>query len=553
MVEKLQTEPVDFVFEVCFEACNKVGGIYTVVSSKAKRMKENFKNFIIIGPDYREKQNQEFKEKRTPKKFETIFSKLEKEGIKCRFGTWLIDGEPDTILIETKNYAYALDGLKKEYWEKFKIDSLNAGWDFFEPMLWSTAAGKLIEYFEQENSDDKIIAHFHEWIAGFGLLLLKIANSNAKTVFTTHATMLGRTISGTGKRLYDILDEINPEEEAKNHGVIDKFSTERACANNSDIFTTVSEITGLEAEKILGRKPEPIVFNGLDLREFPEKDELSKIRTETRDLIIEVLESATSIKLKEEIDNTRIFFTSGRYEFRNKGIDLFIESLGKMNSELKNSDCNKKVIALFLIPNGWTEINKELQENIIKIRENREVFFEEKKNRILCTHNLTNPDDNIVNALNNENLTGEDSRIIPLVIPIYLGKEDQFFNKDYYEIAAGCDAGVFASYYEPWGYTPPESLAVAVPTITSDLAGFGRYIKNINKQGEYMGVINRFDNDNKSIDELKYFLWNIVNKDINFDDRFASCRDIVNNTEWKDFIEKYLEAYKLATSNSKNK
>ncbi|MFP4656186.1 MAG: glycogen/starch synthase [Candidatus Woesearchaeota archaeon] len=541
----------DTLFEVCFEACNKVGGIYTVVASKALRMKENFDDYVVIGPYYGEGQKEEFEERETPERFIEIFKELEEEGITCRYGTWKIEGEPGTILIDAGKYAHAQDGLKKRYWEKFGIDSLDSGWDFIEPMLWSTAAGKFIERFQEKNKDKKIVGHFHEWISSFGILLLNMAGSPVKTVFTTHATMLGRSISGSGKKLYEMLDSMDPEQEAKNHGVMNKFSTERACAHAADVFTTVSEITGMEAEKILGRRPEPLLFNGLDLREFPDERRLLEKRKESREKLCDLAESAIGERFREDIDKTRIIFTSGRYEFRNKGVDLFIHTLGRMEEDMKKSDTDRKVLVFFMIPNGWTEMNGQLKKNIEEHRRDREAFLASGADRIICSHDLENPDDDIMNALEKAGLTSDDSRIRCMVIPTYLSEEDGLLEEEYYDITSGCDVGVFASYYEPWGYTPPESLAVGVPTVTSDLAGFGRYIKSIGKETENMKVIGRFDNDDKASDELKSFLWDIVNRDIDENSRMTSCREIVKNIEWKDFIDRYLQAYDKALKNQK--
>ena len=542
----MDTNKPDTVFEVCFEACNKVGGIYTVVASKAMRMKENFEDYVVIGPYYGKEQDNEFREEGVPERFKSVFEELGKEGIKCKFGRWLIEGEPDTILVSAADYAHSQDHLKKEYWERFGVDSLGSGWDFIEPMLWSTAAGKLIEKFKEHNKEREVVGHFHEWISGFGILLLNMAGSGTRTVFTTHATMLGRTISGSGKRLYDMLDTMDPEQEAKNHGVMNKFSTERACAHTADVFTTVSEITAMEAEKILGRKPEPIVFNGLDLREFPDEERLQEKRKEARDKFCELVECATGLRLKEEMDKVRIFFTSGRYEFRNKGVDLFIDTLARMDKDLISSDTDRKVLAFFLIPNGWTGMNEELKRNLEEYRKDREAFLASERGKITCTHDLENPDDDIMNSLRDKGLLAEDSRIKCMVVPIYLSSEDGLFNEEYYDITPGCDAGVFASYYEPWGYTPPESLAVGVPTATSDLAGFGRYMKDIGNDGESLRVISRFENDEKASDELKSFLWDVVNMEIDEKARIGSCRSVVQSTEWKDFIEKYLQAYDIA-------
>ena len=536
---------IDFLFEVCFETCNKVGGIYTVVSSKAMLMKEKYGNFIIIGPYYKGKSEEEFEEKDVPENFKSIFEELSNEGIVCHFGTWKIDGEPDTILIDFEGYKGVLDHLKIRYWEEFNVDSLDSGWDFFEPMVWSTAAGKIIEKFQQKNSDKKIIAHFHEWISGFGILLLKLANSPVKTVFTTHATMLGRTMSGNGKNLYGTINEINPKEEAKSLGVLNKYSTEKACAENSDVFTTVSEITGLEAENILERKPDVLVLNGLDLREFDTEDKLVEKKIEVKNMLIDF--AGFFLDRKFEKEKTKIIFTSGRYEFKNKGIDILIKSLGKLNFEFQNnpSSFDGEIITFFFVPNAWTKIQNGLEDWSKKVRESD---FENYKNNDLSTHELENPDsDPLIKSLKENNLTNQDdSKIKCIVVPIYLSESDGLFNKEYYEITTGCDLSIFASLYEPWGYTPAESLAVGVPTISSDLAGFGRYINSLDiETASVARVIKRYlKDDNDAIEELKNSIREMINTQ---DDNIVkSCRTISSKMDWREFVKFYDEAYRKA-------
>ena len=530
-------ENIDFLFEVCFETCNKVGGIYTVVSSKAMLMKEKFPGFAIIGPYYKGKSESEFKEKSVPENFKEIFEELKEEGIICHFGAWKIDGEPDTILIDFEGYKGVLDHLKIRYWEEFKVDSMGSGWDFFEPMIWSTAAGKIIEKYQQKNSDKVVLGHFHEWISGFGLLLLKLANSPAKTVFTTHATMLGRSMSGSGKNLYAVLNDIQPEDEAKNHGVINKFSTEKACAINADAFTTVSEITGIEAEKVLGRKPDVLVLNGLDLREFPSEDGLIELKRNSRNKLINFAEHFLGKEFKNK-DDVKILFTSGRYEFRNKGIDIFVKSLEKLNEELESEN----VVAFFFVPNGWKNIYPEFEN-----WENKEI--KKMDNNYLTTHELESPDnDSILNAIKESNLINQDdANVKVIVVPIYLGKEDGLFNMDYYDITAGCDLSIFSSWYEPWGYTPPESLAIGVPTISSDQAGFGRFVNSLDMPDKTCAkIISRYmkDNDDDSIHELK----ESIKEMIKFDriEVIKKCREISSTMDWREFIKFYEQTYDIA-------
>jgi phosphorylase/glycogen(starch) synthase len=525
----MNMEKPDFLFEVCFETCNKVGGIYTVVASKAQKMTELFPNYFIIGPYYKGKSEHEFEACEIPDKysdFKEVFSELKHEGINCHFGTWNIDGKPYTILIDFKEFAEVLDHLKIRYWEEFKIDSMNSSWDFFEPLLWSTAAGKLIEKFEKKQQGKRIIGHFHEWISSFGILLLKLANSSVKTVFTTHATMLGRSISGNQENLYGMLKTMNPEEEAQKHGVMNKFSVEKACAHEAHAFTTVSEITGLEAEYVLSKKPDVLVLNGLDMREFPK--EIEQVQKQSRTKLNMFIQKYFAPYYT--VEEQPIIFTSGRYEFHNKGIDVLVESLKKLNEQ------GEKITALFFVPNGWKNIKENVQKALTS-------SFKGEGNPPICTHDLENDaGDALLSALRNAGLDNTQGNSVKcIVLPIYLEKDDGVLDMEYYHATAGCDLSIFASYYEPWGYTPVESLAVAVPTITSNLAGFGQFVQSVGDQRS-VWVLDRFDKENNvAIEELAKAIPDMISRKCTAEE----CRSVVEKCDWKDLVSNYEKAYDL--------
>jgi glycogen(starch) synthase len=584
----------DYLFEVSFEVCNKVGGIYTVVKSKAAEMSKQYKNYFLMGPYYKDKLDVEFEEKKVPQNLESIFNELKKEGIICHYGKWQIKGEPDVILIDFIGFAEKQDYLKSKYWEQYQIDSLGSGWDFIEPLVWSTACGKLIEKFSNLNKDKKIVGHFHEWLSGFGLLHLKSVKSNAKTVFTTHATMLGRTIAGSGENLYDMLDNINPEYEAKKRGVNDKFSTEKACALNTDIFTTVSEITQIEAEKLLGRKAEVLVLNGLDINKFPSFEETSNLHVTSRDKIREFLTYYFYPHYTFDMNHTLTFFIVGRYEFRNKGIDVFIKALGNLNEHLKKKNKKRTVAVLFWIPGDAKNIKSELLENKIFYRHiknyveshSREIekkivndivsnkdltkrsifskdflinnqryvkqFKRKNGNPSLTTHNLGNENqDAILNAFKQSGLNNaQEDRVKVILYPVYLTGVDGLIDLPYYEAMCGCHLGVFPSYYEPWGYTPVESAAMGTPAITSDLSGFGMFIKPHlkNKEDDGIFVLERYKKtDDETIKQFTEFLCNFADKDHHERvDSKIDAKELTELTDWKDFVNNYIEAHNKA-------
>mgnify|MGYP006272932389 FL=1 len=355
----------DLLFETSWEVCNKVGGIYTVLKSKSSQMiKEYGKKYALIGPYFIKNAVSQFIEELPPQEYQDIFKELKKEGINVHYGKWLVDDKPTTFLIDFSNYTINNNSIKKELWDTFKIDSLNTEYfDFDEPVIWSYAVGKLLEKIGNKFNDKKIVAQFHEWLTGTALLYLKKNNSKVSTVFTTHATTLGRTISNSNMELYPNLNKLDPDKKAYELNVNSKHQIEKQCANNANVFTTVSEITGIEAKAILNKKPDIILPNGLDLRKFPTFEEISINHRTMRSRIRDFLMYYFFPYYYFDLENTLIFFMAGRYEFYDKGIDVLINSLAELNKKLKKSKKSKNVVAFFWVPGNIKSVRHDLIEN----------------------------------------------------------------------------------------------------------------------------------------------------------------------------------------------
>ena len=588
----------DILFEASWEVCNKVGGIYTVVKSKASLTKKYYENYFLIGPYFEDKAKADFEAKDAPSEIKQVFNKLKGEGIICYFGKWLIKGEPNTILIEFSKLAKKKDAIKKDLWDNFKIDSIKSGWEFEEPVVWSMAIGRLLEELSKVYKKKKMVLQCHEWMAGAALLYLKKINSRIGTVFTTHATMLGRALSGSGYDLYGNLGKFNPEEEAYKSGIQDKFLVERACAQNTDVFTTVSEITAMEAEKILGRKADVLVLNGLDIGKFPTVEEISIKHVTSRKKIREFLTFHFFPHYTFDLSHTLLMFIVGRYEFKNKGIDIFIKALGKLNEKLKKGDKKRTVAVFFWIPQGTNGMKVQLLENknyyrhiknyvnfnsneilsniiydfvsqkdiskshlftkefLLAIKKDI-IHFKRKGNPLMVTNNLCDENNNsmlkalVESGLNNK----EEDRVKVLVYPVYLDGSDGMIDLPYYDAMAGCHLGVFPSYYEPWGYTPLEAAALGVPAITSDLAGFGRFIKPMLKGSMDDGifVLDRLGkNDGEVINKFSDILYKYSQRDKH--ERAKNklhAKELSGSADWKILIENYIKAHNLALKKKK--
>lgn len=581
----------DHLFEISWEVCNKVGGINTVLKSKAALMAQHYRNYIMIGPYFERNARLELEEKEAPPLIKKAIEALKKEGITCHYGAWQIKGEPATILIDFSTIVEKKDALKGKLWDAYQIDSLESSWDYEEPIIFSFAVAQLLGAIEERLKSKKIVAHFHEWMTGAGILFLKETNTGIKTVFTTHATMLGRAICGAGGNLYEMLESIDPRAEAYRRKVQAKHLTETACASHCDIFTTVSEITGIEAEKILGRKPDVLVLNGLDISRFPTVEETSIKHITCREKLREFLTYHFFPHYVFPLEHNLMFFMTGRFEYKNKGIDLTIAALGKLNERMKAANDPRTVTVFFWIPmeqygikvellenkNYYAHIKNYIQynsENILKKvlydflaqgGVNETLFTKEFLNDMkqdllqfkrqgsapLSTHRLPDEENNVViRNLRNVGLDNkEDDKVKVIVMPVYLDANDGLINLPYYDAMAGTHLGLFPSYYEPWGYTPLETAAIGVSSLTTDLAGFGRFIEPcLEKEKHGIEVLHRH---NRPWEEIVNEFTDILYKfsKMNHTERVQNkiaAKKLAAKCDWEKFIDFYVEAHNKA-------
>lgn len=533
----------DYLFEVSWEVCNKVGGIHTVISTKAQTVTRKFADrYILIGPDLQhEGANPEFEE--DPDMLKAWRQSVYSDGLRIRVGHWKIKGEPTVILVDFTSLIPRKDEILKKLWETYHVDSLSGQWDYIEPVLFGYAAGMVIASYVDNfcNATDKIAAHFHEWMTAAGGLHLRKHAPYVATLFTTHATVMGRCIAGNGLPLYNDLAKFNADELARQFNVVAKHSIEKMAATYHDAFLTVSDITANECKYLLGREPDGITPNGFENDFVWTGEEYDAKRAEARTAMISVAEACLGHKFRKE---PLIVGTSGRYEFRNKGLDVFIESLKKLAA---SDRLKREVLAYVTVPAANRGPRADLQAHLADPASPIDGGQYKYSTHYLEYQNS----DPIVNALNGSILTTDDSKVKVIFVPTYLNKADGIFNKDYYELLVGMDITVFPSYYEPWGYTPLESVAFSVPTITTTLAGFGLWV---DKQREHLGVevIRRDDYNDKEVEEkiADSLLRFSALDEKHVSEMRVSAYEISETALWEHLFAAYEQAYSEAVESS---
>lgn len=534
----------EYIFETSWEVCNMVGGIYTVLSTRARTLQSKFGDkLIFIGPDiWTEKESPYFEESdELLADWRNNFN--ENSELKIRVGRWKIHGNPITVLVNFQPLFYKKNEIYAHVWEKFGVDSLRAYGDYDEASMFGYATGIVMEsYYRFHNLSKKnnVIAHFNEWMTTFGAFYIQESVPEIATVFTTHATSIGRSIAGNHKPLYDYLNEYDGNQMAFELNMQAKHSTEKTAAHIVDCFTTVSSITGVECKQLLDKTPDIITPNGFEDDFVPSEKEFNAKRKAARDKLRHVAETLFGHKLKKD---TVFIATAGRYEYKNKGIDVFIESLKNLTFK---PNLKKEVVAFIMVP---AHIKGPRADLAAKLQNpDAEMDYWNKH----TTHELYNyQDDSIISALqwfHFQNMPGDKVKIV--FVPSYLNSSDGIFNMNYWDLLIGMDLSIFPSYYEPWGYTPLESIAFAVPTITTDLSGFGQWVKSIDvKLG--VEVVHRSDYNFASVvNSIASHLNDFILKNPKEIKAVRqSAFDISKKALWKEFIAYYYEAYDIALRN----
>ena len=539
---------LDFIFETSWEVCNKVGGIYTVLSTRAKTLQEIMQDRIVfIGPDcFNGEENPYFFEDKAL--FNDWLAVAKHDGLSLKIGRWNTPGTPIAFLVDFKASYADKNKFYGELWERYGVDSLHAYGDYDDSAMFSYATAKVVESFFRFYlcNCTNVIFHANEWQTGFAALALRHDVPEIATIFTTHATGIGRSIAGNNKPLYDYLQAYNGDQMADELNMQSKHSIEKQTAHYVDCFTTVSDITAVECKELLDKPVDAVLPNGFEDDFVPKAALFTKKRNAARKRLLRITEALTGSKLD---DNTLIVSTSGRYEFRNKGIDVFIEAINKLRHD---EELQRDVVAFIEVPGWVARPRTDLQERLATNKTYDTALF-----LPLVTHELHNMDaDCVLNMARHLGIANAPTDKVKLIfIPCYLNGDDGIVNMSYYDVVLGNDLCVYPSYYEPWGYTPLESIAFKVPCITTDLAGFGLWANRL--KGKFceitdgVKVIHRTDNNYFEVaDSIKQTIKEYAAMDKKTVEKCrANAQKLSKKALWREFIQAYKTAYDIAIKN----
>lgn len=595
--------PEALLVEVSWEACNQVGGIYTVIRSKAPVMVNNWgTNYCLVGPYLSRNILAELEPlDQTADVFGQAAENIRKKGYDVHYAEWLVTGRPRVVLfnpnaIEDKT----LNVVKYLLWKNHGISSPPNNQLINQIIGFAYLTKMFFDELTLIKDEKPVLAHFHEWMAGLPILDMKRDKMPVKTIFTTHATQLGRHLAINSPMFYAHLPFFKWEHEAKNFGIETETRIEFACANNADILSTVSEVTARECKHLLKRKPDFVFPNGLNIERFEVLFEFQNLHAIHKDKIHQFVMGHFFHSYSFDLDKTMYFFTSGRYEYKNKGFDLTLEALYRLNKKLKAENADVTVVMFFVTKRDFHSIKPEVLQSLammdeirqtceaIKDQVGKRLFFEStirednrlpnlsefvdeywklryrrtiqawktKKNPSVVTHNLVHEEqDEIIRFLKEKNLLNHVEDKVKIVYhPDFITTSSPLFAMDYNQFVRGCNLGIFPSYYEPWGYTPLECMASGVPAVTSDLSGFGDYLLHHFPQHEEYGL-NVIERGKRTFDFSANQLMNVM---YNFlmqtrRERIMQRNNVENNSsifDWQNLIKYYEEAYQKLLSES---
>ncbi len=552
MIKTHSTLLPDVVFETSWEVCNKVGGIYTVLSTRAKTLQEQFHDHLIfIGPDLgQDKDNPLFTEQ--PKLHADWRKAAAAAGLKVRIGRWNVPGNPVAVLVDFAPFFPEKDEIYGRAWNLFQVDSLHAYGDYDEASMFSYAAGRFAEIVVKHAlADKRVIYQAHEWMSGLGMLFLQHECPEVRTIFTTHATSIGRSIAGNDKPLYAYFDGYNGDQMAAELHMEAKHSIEKQSAHRTHCFTTVSDFTDRECAQLLDKPADVVLPNGFELDFVPKGAAFTNKRRATRKALLNTAGALIGEMLPAD---TLIISTSGRNDFRCKGFDVYLEAMRQLNERLRDSE--QKVLSIIEVPCWLYGPRLDLQERLKAMEKKDNAEFTEALPTPMITHDLYNlNEDRILCLIKNLGLDNRHENNVKVVlVPCYLDGNDGIFNLHYYDVLTANDLTLYPSYYEPWGYTPLESVAFKTPCITTDLSGFGQWVDaELGHSGTLSDGVRVLHRDDSNYYECAAQICDTIQEFLEApkttrERMRKNAAKFADKAQWSHFVKHYYKAYEVALS-----
>jgi len=588
------------LFECAWEVANKVGGIYTVIKTKVPvTVSEYGDRYCLIGPlSYKTAPMEVEAQEPTDPALAATLESMRAQGVKALYGRWLIEGSPQVLLFDTGSQYSRLDEWKGDLWNLAGIPSPPHDHETNETIVFGYLVAWFLGDYVSRQLHTAVVAHFHEWQAGLAIPLCRKRHIDVTTVFTTHATLLGRYLCAGSVDFYNNLQYFDVDHEAGKRGIYHRYCIERSAAHCADVFTTVSHITAYESEHLLKRKPDGVLPNGLNVVKFQAMHEFQNLHSTSKEKINEFVRGHFYGHYDFDLDNTLYMFTAGRYEYRNKGVDMFIESLARLNYRLQKARSTVTVVAFIIMPaatHSYTiealkgqAVTKQLRDTVTEVQhrvgarlfdhaarfhgENKvdptpeqllsdedkvllkRRIFALKRNSLppIVTHNMADDaGDPILGQIRRVKMFNASSDRVKIVFhPDFLNSSNPILGLDYEEFVRGCHLGVFPSYYEPWGYTPAECTVMGIPSITTNLSGFGCFMQDLieHPQDEGCYILDRRmqsveDSVNQLTENMYTFCAKTRRQRINQRNRVERLSPLL---DWKNLGIEYSKARQLA-------
>ncbi|GAB2784773.1 glycogen/starch synthase [Rhabdobacter roseus] len=525
---------------------------------------------------------------------------MRREGYQVLYGYWLREGSQARVLL-FPTHLKQLDAVKTGLWEGYQVPTLGAE----ELVNQVISFGEQVRIFltkvtQLAGPDQDVMAHFHEWMSASGLAQLRDEAVPVTTVFTTHATLLGRYLAPNEEAFYDRFSGFDWLQKARQYAIEASARLERNAAQAAHVLTAVSETAAQECVTFLGRQPDYIIPNGLAVS-AASVPEISYNEPKGRRHLEQFVRGQFLPRYDIQPENTLYFFASGRYEYRNKGFDLLLKALSRLNQQVKEEALEVTIVVFIITRRPFRHLKPEVLEaharytelrklcnqvstrlgpklfsalattrkdtplpnlNLLVdedlLRRWRQAILEFKKTDLppYVTHALYHDDDISTYCQQAGLLNYPEDPVKVVYHPDFIHPSNSLFGLDYPDFVKGCHLGIFPSLYEPWGYTAAECAQQGTPTITTDLSGFGKYVSEKFPNPERKGVHvlkRRFETDQQAVAQLAATMFRFSRS---FANGLAAPRcelapQLEESLSWEKLLRFYEEAYKLALVRSR--